>query len=34
MFKYIEGLPQNVMPIEATRQIAHEDYQMRIALPI
>ena len=27
MFKYIEGLPQNVMAIEATGQITHEDYQ-------
>ena len=27
MFKMIEGLPQNVLAIEATGKFTHEDYQ-------
>ena len=27
MFKFIEGLPQDVMAIEATGKVTHEDYQ-------
>jgi SpoIIAA-like len=27
MFKFIEGLPQNVIAIEATGKVTHEDYQ-------
>jgi hypothetical protein len=27
MFKFIEGMPQDVMAIEATGQVTHEDYR-------
>jgi hypothetical protein len=27
MFKFIEGLPPNVMEIEATGKVTHDDYQ-------
>jgi hypothetical protein len=27
MFKFIEGLPPNVMAIEATGKVMHDDYQ-------
>ena len=30
MFKFIEGLPQGVMAIEATGKVTHEDYHNKL----